>query len=74
MFGPLPLLHRILLVIAALAVWIGLGAWSGAIPQVPFHIASGIALGLVVGVACAFVLLHDFHRDVPRPPRSHRRA
>jgi xanthine/uracil permease len=64
-FGPLPTLHRVVLVLAALGVGIGLGAWSGAMPQVPVTLESGIALGAVVGVVTAFVLLHDFHRRTP---------
>jgi hypothetical protein len=62
LFGPLPVLHKIVLVVGALAVWIGLGAWSGAVPHVPVTLGPGIVLGTIAGVVTAYVLLHDFHR------------
>jgi hypothetical protein len=62
LFGPLPVLHKIVLVLGALAVWIGLGAWSGAMPHIPVTLGPGIVLGTVAGVVTAYVLLHDFHR------------
>lgn len=75
LFGPLPVLHRVVLVVGALSVWIGLGVWSGLMPHVPMSVGPGIVLGAVAGVASAYVLLHDFHR--PRPvstQRGRRRA
>lgn len=75
LFGPLPMLHRVVLVVGALSVWIGLGVWSGLMPHVPVSVGPGIALGTIAGVVTAYVLLHDFHR----PPsvstqRGRRRA
>ena len=71
LFGPLPVLHRVVSVIVALAVWIGLGAWSGVMPAVPVTVVSGIAMGAVAGILTAYALLHDFDR---RPPMSTDRA
>jgi hypothetical protein len=65
LFGPLPVLHRIVLVIGALVVWIGLGLWSGLMPDMPMSVGPGILLGTVAGVVTAYVLLHDFHRAPP---------
>lgn len=65
MFGPLPTLHKVVLVVGALSVWIGLGVWSGLMPHVPVSLGPGIVLGAVAGVASAYVLLHDFHRRAP---------
>jgi hypothetical protein len=62
LFGPLPVLHKVVLVVGALAVWIGLGAWSGAMPHIPVALGPGIVLGTIAGVVTAYVLLHDFHR------------
>ncbi|WP_107774911.1 hypothetical protein [Nocardioides sediminis] len=56
------MLHKIVLVAGAVAVWIGLGAWSGAMPHIPVTLGPGIVLGTVAGVVTAYVLLHDFHR------------
>ena len=56
------MLHKIVLVAGALAVWIGLGAWSGAMPYIPLTLGPGIVLGTIAGVVTAYVLLHDFHR------------
>jgi hypothetical protein len=62
LFGPLPVLHKIVLVAGALAVWNGLGAWSGAVPHVPVTLGPGIVLGTIAGVVTAYVLLHEFPR------------
>ena len=71
LFGPLPVLHKIVLVAGALAVWIGLGAWSGVMPHIPVTLGPGIVLGTIAGVVTAYVLLHDFQR---RPRTSHVRG
>jgi drug/metabolite transporter (DMT)-like permease len=71
LFGPLPVLHKIVLVVGALAVWIGLGAWSGAVPHVPVTLGPGIVLGTIAGVVTAYVLLHEFPR---RSRASHARG
>jgi hypothetical protein len=65
LFGPLPMLHRVVLVIGSLVVWIGLGLWSGLVPYVPLSVGAGVVLGTVAGVVTAYVLLHDFHRGPP---------
>jgi hypothetical protein len=67
LFGPLPVLYRVVLVAAALVIWIGLGVWSGARPDVPVTVAAGLLLGVVAGLVSAYVLLHDFDR---RPSMS----
>ncbi len=63
LFGPLPVLYRVGLVVGALSIWIGLGLWSGLMPDVPVTVGAGILLGAIAGIVTAYVLLHDFHRS-----------
>lgn len=74
MLGPLPTLHRFVLVLAALVVCTGIGFWAGAMPEVPLNLRAGLLAGTVAGVAAAFVLVHDSHERHTRPARSRRRA
>ena len=65
MIGPLPTLHRLALTLAAVAVFIGIGACLAAMPDVAMPLRVGVAAGLAAGALAAFALVHDFHR---RPP------
>lgn len=73
MFGPLPTLHKFALVIAALVVGAGIGLWFGVVPEIPLNVRVGLLTGTGVGVAAAFVLVHDFHERQTRPARVRRR-
>ncbi|MDZ5663858.1 hypothetical protein HN031_18730 [Nocardioides sp. zg-1308] len=73
MLGPLPALHRFVLVLAALVVCIGLGLWFGAVPETHVNLRVGLLAGAGAGVAAAFVLVHDFHRRESRRLRARRR-
>ena len=72
MLGPLPALHRFLLVLAALVVCVGIGLWFGAVPEIPLNLRVGLAAGAATGIATGFVLVHDFHHQ-GRPARVRRR-
>ena len=74
MFGPLPALHKLLLVLAALVVCVGIGLWLGAVPEVPVTVRLGLFAGAATGAAAAFALVHDFHHREPRPLRARRRT
>lgn len=74
MLGPLPTLHRFVLVLGALVVCIGIGFWLGAMPDIPLNLRVGLLAGTAAGVATAFVLVHDFHRQQARPARARRRV
>ena len=74
MLGPLPTLHRFVLVLAALVVCVGIGFWFGAMPDVPLNLRAGLLAGTAAGVAAAFVLVHDFHQRQTRPARARKRA
>ncbi len=74
MFGPLPALHRLVLVVGALLVGAGTGFWLGAVPEVPLDLRAGLVAGTAAGIAAAFVLVHDFHHRQARPVRVRRRT
>lgn len=74
MFGPLPTLHRFVIVLAALVVCIGIGFWFGAMPEIPLNLRAGLLAGTAAGIAAAFVLVHDFHRRQTRPARARKRV
>jgi len=74
MLGPLPALHRFVLVLTALVVCVGIGLWFGAVPEVPLNLRLGLLAGAAAGAAAAFVLVHDFHQREARPARARRRA
>ena len=73
MLGPLPALHRYVLVVAALVVCVGIGLWFGAVPELPLNLRVGLVAGAAAGAAAAFVLVHDFHQQQGRPARVRRR-
>lgn len=73
MFGPLPALHKFVLVLAAVIVCLGIGLWFGAMPEVPLNLRVGLLAGAAAGVAAAYALVHDFHDRQARPARVRRR-
>ena len=72
MFGPLPRLHRTLVVVTTLIVGMLAGVWLVNETAVPALAAAGVGWGLLAGLLLNYVLLHDFHRR-PDPVRVRRR-
>ena len=71
MFGPLPLLHRLVLVaITVCAGTIG-GAWVAHYTALPVAVSAGALLGACVGLAGAWAVVRESHQ--PRPQRVVRR-
>ncbi len=74
MLGPLPYLHRLLLLVATLLVGVGIGIWFGTLPAIPLEVVPGVLAGILLGLAGAYLLLHDFHpHPSARPARVRRR-
>ena len=74
MLGPLPTLHRFVIVLSALLVCVGLGFWLGAMPASRPARRSRAIAGTAAGIAAAFVLVHDFHQRHTRQVRARRRV
>lgn len=74
--GPLPSLHRIVLVLSAVAVCIGIGVgvWLGVMPEVALNVRLGLIAGAATGLAAAFVLVHDFEQRERRQAPARRRT
>ena len=70
--GPLPRLHRLLLITTVLVVGVASGAWVALFTPLPVAVTAGIALGAVAGLLLAYLLVHDFSQPA-RPVHVHRR-
>ena len=69
MLGPLPALHRLLVVGVVLAVGVCSGAWIAHYTPVQVAAPAGAVLGAAAGVLAAFALVHDFSTRSPRQRR-----
>jgi hypothetical protein len=72
MFGPLPMLHRIVLGAISLCFGVVAGMWIAHATSLPVAISGGALAGGLVGLAAAYALLHSAHPE-PRPVRVTRR-
>jgi hypothetical protein len=64
MFGPLPRLYRLLLIVVSVVVFLGVGVWVGHLTVVPVPLPVGALLGALAGVLVAWGLVH-----APHPPQ-----
>lgn len=70
--GPLPRLHRLLVVATALIVGVVSGMWVVNVAGVPALVAAGLGWGLLAGLLLTYLLVHDFdHRPQPVRVRRH---
>jgi hypothetical protein len=72
MFGPLPLLHRIVLGGISLCFGIVAGLWIAHATPLPVAISGGALAGGLVGLLAAYAVVHRPDAE-PRPIRVHRR-
>ncbi len=70
MFGPLPLLHRIMLALVIAASGVLAGAWAAHVTPLPLAVSMGALVGGLVGLGAAYALVHQ---PQPRPVRVTRR-
>jgi hypothetical protein len=70
MFGPLPLLHRIMLALVTAASGVLAGAWAAHVTPLPLAVSMGALVGGLVGLGAAYVVVHQ---PQPRPVRVTRR-
>jgi hypothetical protein len=68
MFGPLPLLHRIVLGAISLCFGIVAGVWIAHATPLPIAISGGALAGGLVGLLAAYALVHNPHTQ-PRAMR-----
>jgi len=70
-FGPLPRLHRQIVILTSLVVGMASGVWLVQVTDVPALIWAGAGWGVLAGLLLNVVLLHDFHHRT-RPVRVRR--
>jgi len=71
MFGPLPLLHRLVLALVTAMSGVLAGAWAAHVTPLPWAVSMGALVGGLLGLATAYAVVH---RPQPRPVRvTHRR-
>jgi hypothetical protein len=72
MFGPLPLLHRIVLGATSLCFGVVAGMWIAHATALPLAVSGGALAGGLLGLVGAVVIGHDPHNQ-PRAVRVARR-
>jgi hypothetical protein len=70
MFGPLPLLHKVVLGAITLLGGVIAGAWVAHMTPVPLAVSMGALAGGVVGLVASYAVIHQ---PQPRPIRLQRR-
>jgi hypothetical protein len=72
MFGPLPLLHRIVLGAISLCFGVVAGIYIAHATPLPIAISGGALAGGLLGLVAAYALVHSSHAE-PRAVRVTRR-
>jgi hypothetical protein len=70
MFGPLPLLHRIMLALVTAASGVLAGAWVAHATPLPLAVSMGAIAGGLIGLVSAYAVVRQ---PQPRPVRVTRR-
>ena len=70
MFGPLPLLHRIVLALVTAASGVLAGAWIAHVTPLPLAVSMGAVVGGLLGLVAAYAVVHQ---PQPRQVRVTRR-
>jgi tetrahydromethanopterin S-methyltransferase subunit C len=69
--GPLPRRYSRRVVVAAILICAVLGVWLSRSIDLPMPV-DGLLVGSLVGVVCAFLLVHDFTRRAAADPARSR--
>jgi hypothetical protein len=69
MFGPLPLLHKIVLVSITLLGGVIAGAWVAHMTPVPLAVSMGALAGGVLGLVASYAVIHQPQPRTVRVPR-----
>lgn len=73
MLGPLPRIYRVIVVVAALLLFVGAGAFAAYALPYPILVSGGASVGLAVGAIAAYLLVRPHHQPVePARPRRRR--
>ena len=72
MFGPLPLLHRIVLALITAACGVLAGAWTAHVTALPMAVSLGAVVGGLLGLVAAYAVVHTSQPE-PERARIHRR-
>lgn len=62
MFGPLPVLHRVVLLAISVCAGIIGGAWVAHLTPLPVAVSAGALLGGCVGLAGAWAVVRESHQ------------
>lgn len=69
MLGPLPRMHRWILIAVSLLVCVASGAWLAWFTPVPIVASAGALIGAAAGVVAAYAMVHDFGHPEPHRAR-----
>lgn len=72
MLGPLPRMYRVIVVAAAVLLFVGAGALAAYTLPYPILISAGASVGLAVGAIAAYLLVHP-RESAAQPARPRRR-
>ncbi len=70
MLGPLPHLHRLVVIAIVLLTGMASGAWIAHFTPLPVAAGAGALVGALAGLGASYLLVH---RPTPQPARPHRR-
>ena len=65
MFGPLPVLHRIVLATISLCFGVVAGMWVAHVTALPIAISGGALAGGLLGLAAAYLVIHPTSHGEP---------
>ena len=68
MFGPLPLLHRIVLALVTAASGVLAGAWAAHVTALPLAVSMGAVAGGLLGLVAAYAVVHAAATGAGHPP------